>query len=197
MGDRWKRHAEDLRWYWNDRKALGMRSAHAVMLASANHDAMQRVESWKPQRERAALVGNALRRLSPEQVQVLYAAYGPRNPAARTDVLDEPIARVAPYTEFVEQARRAIVEERAESRLALASDECDEQAARIAASHRRSANLEVSPWDALRALFGAPGRQKRHLEPGVMVGAETIENQASALLGDALEAYQVAVRNVQ
>jgi hypothetical protein len=30
-----------------------------------------------------------------------------------------------------------------------------------------------------------------------MVGAETIENQASALLGDALEAYQVAVRNVQ
>ena len=201
MGQWRNQEAEDLRWYWNDRREMGLRSAHEVFMGFTGHDfAMHQGASWRnPHRERAVCVGNALQRLSSDRVQVLYAAYGPRNPAARLDVFDELVARLAPYTEFVEQARRAIAEERAESRIAIATwtDDCNQESereARIGASHLRAAKLEVSPWDALQVLFGVRGGQEMRLKGGTVHSACAIREQAHAMLRDALEAYRAVAR---
>src|SRR5262249_19315578 len=108
--------AEDLCWYWNDMEAaMGMGSSHGVAVNRSEGLSGGAVEScstyeegacWStPDATRAREVGTALRCMPQEHVQVLYAAYGPKNPAARTDILADDIARVAPYTPVIEQAR--------------------------------------------------------------------------------------------
>jgi hypothetical protein len=59
-----------------------------------------------------------LRRLAPAVVQILYAAFGPRLPSARTDLLSDRGARLATYTEYIDRQRAALVQATAGARFA-------------------------------------------------------------------------------
>jgi hypothetical protein len=50
-----------------------------------------------------------------------------------------------------------------------------EPAARICKSHRKAADREVSPWDALQVLFGPRRQQKKQLEGAIAHTARAID----------------------
>lgn len=193
--------AEELRWFWNDQEAdVGFRSYHgeavnkqAGLTVDTRTYALEAEEvldspvGWRTWATRAAL-----KSLSPEQVQVLYAAFGPRNPAARTDVLDELTARVAPYTPLVEEARLSMIQGRvaAMTSAALADMELRRErrdtvvAAATARRRRAEAALRELGRRHDRAIDLAVQARRAALAKEVVSAVRALEQASRGVLDD-------------
>jgi hypothetical protein len=204
-----ERDKSDLDWFWNEREAhLGLRTTYGLMLHRAARLSRPTAEVFAeprdpPEGHREASVWRALAAMDARDVQVLYASYGPRDPAARVDALWEPTARLAPYTKVIEAHRVELAHAMAEERVARAragygSVLGEAALERVRVSHLRGALREVTASDALRAILG-PRREetanrwfhRRHPRRSLPL-IEVIHAEARALLGDALLAYRRA-----
>ncbi|HEY2511734.1 MAG TPA: hypothetical protein VGI39_12790 [Polyangiaceae bacterium] len=200
----------DLEWYWCDREAaLGLGSTFGIMadrLAGLSRRADARFLPFeegpeRPESLRARRIYRGLRGLEGADLQILYAAFGPRAPAARSDVLDERTARLAPYTAWVEERRLTLARDLAVQRYEVACHRFgnaldDAQRERVRASHLRSALLEVTPSDALLALLGpridrwAPVWDRALRRSALADSLARLDTEVATLLERALGAYR-------
>jgi hypothetical protein len=171
---------EDLRWYWNDREAaFGDGSSYGVgidrlykLTTNPGRAAawLEATACWSnPDVARAACIGAGLRRLAPADVQVLYAAFGPRLPGARTDLLSDRAARLASYTDTIAHERAVLVRATAEARFArsaLAEHERLRSAGVILEETRarlESLNAEIARLSAAKRSRGLSAEEGRAL----------------------------------